>query len=124
MGKLREKQKRFPELISDDDIKNVVTLKDFDDVYTSRAHGFKDALDYYNQCSCLQFLENIDIPALILNADDDSFLGPECYPHHEAQNNPKLYLEVSKYGGHVGYYGSKNITYSEKRVIKFFNEVR
>ncbi|MFS4492535.1 YheT family hydrolase [Maribacter sp. 2308TA10-17] len=124
VGKLKEKQKFFPEKITDTDIKNVITLKDFDDVYTSRAHGFKDALDYYEKCSCLQFLPNIKTPALILNAANDSFLGPECFPHEEAKTNSQLYLEVSKYGGHVGYYGSKNITYNEKRVIKFFNEVQ
>ncbi len=124
VGKLKEKQRLFPEKITDTDIKNVITLKDFDDIYTSRAHGFKDALDYYETCSCLQFLPNINTPALILNAENDSFLGPECFPYEEAKNNPELYLEVSKYGGHVGYHGAKNITYNEKRVIKFFNEVQ
>jgi len=121
--KLKEKQKQYPEKISDDDIKNVITLKDFDDIYTSRAHGFKDALDYYEQCSSLQFLPHIKIPTLLLNAQNDSFLGPECFPKKEAEQNKKLYLEISKYGGHVGFQGSKNITYSEKRVIKFFNEL-
>ena len=123
VSKLREKQTLFPEMISDDDIGNVVTLKDFDDIYTSRAHGFKDALDYYAQCSCLQFLANIKIPSLILNAENDSFLGPECYPKREAENNPNLYLEISKYGGHVGYFGPKNTTYSELRAIKFIEKV-
>ena len=123
VGKLKQKQKLFPEKITDADIKNVITLKDFDDIYTSRAHGFKDALDYYQKCSCLPFLPKIKTPTLLLNAENDSFLGPECFPYHEAQKNPEFYLEVSKYGGHVGYYGSKNITYNEKRVIKFFNEV-
>ncbi|QCX02102.1 alpha/beta fold hydrolase [Aggregatimonas sangjinii] len=123
VAKLREKQRLFPEKISDTDIKNVITLKDFDDIYTSRAHGFKDALDYYEKCSCLQFLPNIKIPALLLNAKNDSFLGPECYPYQEAHSNPHLYLEVSAYGGHVGYFGSKNTTYSEKRAIKFIEEV-
>lgn len=121
--KLKEKQKLYPEKISDEDIKNVVTLKDFDDIYTSRAHGFKDALDYYKQCSCLPFLPNIKIPTLLLNAQNDSFLGPECFPKKEAELNDMLFLEISKYGGHVGFQGSKNITYSEKRVINFFNEL-
>jgi len=121
--KLKEKQKQFPEKITDVDIDKVHTLKDFDDVYTSKAHGFKDALDYYEKCSSLQFLPAIKIPALILNAKNDSFLGVACYPYKEAKKNTNLYLEVSKYGGHVGYYGRKNITYSEKRVIKFFEEV-
>jgi len=99
-----------------------VTLKDFDDIYTSRAHGFKDAYDYYAKCSCLQFLPYIKIPALIINALNDSFLGPECYPYQEATDNPNLYLETPKYGGHVGFFGPKNITYIEKRVIKFLND--
>ncbi len=120
--KLRAKQLLFPEKISDADISAVVTLKDFDDIYTSRAHGFKDALDYYEQCSCLQFLPNVQVPALIINASNDSFLGPECYPIREAEKNPNLYLEIPDYGGHVGFYDRKSIYYNENRAIKFLNE--
>ena len=122
LEKLRAKQQLFPEKISDEDIKNVRTLKDFDDIYTSRAHGFKDALDYYAQCSCLQFLNRIKVPSLIINAQNDSFLGIECYPRKEAAKNQNVYLEVPKYGGHVGFLNSENITYTEQRAIKFLKE--
>lgn len=122
-AKMREKQQLFPKQISDSDIKNVKTLKDFDDIYTSRAHGFKDAMDYYEKCSSLQFLSKINVPALIINAKNDSFLGPECYPYKEAVENNSLYLEVPEYGGHVGFHGNQNITYTEKRIIKFFDEL-
>ena len=37
-------------------------------MYTSKAHGFKDALDYYEKCSSLQFLPNIKTPTLVINA--------------------------------------------------------
>ncbi|NAY91870.1 alpha/beta fold hydrolase [Muricauda sp. JGD-17] len=121
IAKLREKQELFPELIPDEDIKKIKTLKDFDDIYTSRAHNFKDALDYYEKCSSLQFLSDIKAPSLIINAQDDSFLGSECYPYKEAEINPNLYLEVPKYGGHVGFWGKDNITYNEKRALDFFN---
>jgi uncharacterized protein len=87
------------------------------------AHGFKDALDYYIKCSSLQFLPHIKVPSLIINALNDSFLGSECYSYKEAEKNKVLYLETPKYGGHVGFYGTQNITYTEKRVIKFLNEV-
>ncbi|PWL40073.1 alpha/beta hydrolase [Flagellimonas aquimarina] len=120
LAKLRQKQHLFPELIPDVDIKAIETLKDFDDIYTSRAHGFKDALDYYRKCSSLQVLSNITVPSLIINAKDDSFLGAECYPYLEAENNPNLYLEVPKYGGHVGFWGKNNITYTERRAFEFF----
>lgn len=122
-AKMRKKQQLFPTKISDQDILNVKTLKDFDDIYTSKAHGFKNAMDYYKQCSSLQFLPNIKIPALIINAKNDSFLGDACYPYKEAKESKSLFLEVPKYGGHVGFYGKQNITYTEERVIKFINEV-
>lgn len=122
LDKLKLKLPLFPDKISKEDIININTLKDFDDIYTSRAHGFKNALDYYEKCSCLQFLPHVKIPSLIINAKNDSFFGPECYPYEEAEKNPYLYLETPKYGGHVGFHGKGNITYSEKRAINFFDE--
>jgi len=121
LEKLKIKVPLFPEKITHADIKNIKTLFDFDNIYTSRAHGFKDAMDYYEKCSCLQFLPNIKIPALIINAKNDSFFGPECYPYKEVEKNTNLYLETPKYGGHVGFHGKDNVSYSEKRA--FFEEV-
>ncbi len=120
IAKLRQKQPQFPHLITDSDIKSIRTLKDFDDVYTSKAHNFKNAFDYYDKCSSLQFLANIKVPSLIINAKDDSFLGEACYPFKEAKTNPSLYLEVPNYGGHVGFWGKNNITYTERRALDFF----
>lgn len=123
LDKLKLKLPLFPNDISKSDVKSINTLLDFDNIYTSRAHGFKNALDYYNKCSCLQFLPKVKIPALIINAKNDSFFGPECYPYKEAEKNPNFYLETPKYGGHVGFHAKDNITYTEKRAIKFLDEV-
>ena len=120
--KLRIKQTLFPDKIADNEINQIKTLKDFDDIYTSKAHGFTDAIDYYTKSSCLQFLPNIQVPALIINSKNDSFLGSECYPIKEAKANPNLYLEIPEYGGHVGFYGNDNTSYAEKRTINFLNE--
>jgi predicted alpha/beta-fold hydrolase len=121
LGKLKSKQALFPSKITDADIQKINTLKDFDDVYTSRAHGFTDAMDYYTQCSCRQFLPNINIPSLIINAQNDSFLGEACYPTTEAKHSKHVYLEIPKYGGHVGFYGAGNFTYTELRAVSFFD---
>ncbi len=123
VAKLKAKQPQFPELLPDSEIEKIKTLKDFDDVYTSRAHGFADALDYYAKCSALQFLPTIKIPSLIINAKNDSFLGPECYPYKEAGTNRHIHLEVPAYGGHVGFYDAQNIAYTEKRALKFLKEI-
>ncbi|MRI01409.1 alpha/beta fold hydrolase [Kriegella sp. EG-1] len=120
--KLVYKVNRYPDKISKTDIKAIKTLKDFDNIYTSKAHGFKNAKDYYAQSNCLQFLPNIKIPTLIINAKNDSFLGPTCYPFKEARENSNLYLETPKYGGHVGFHAKNGLTYTEKRAINFLEK--
>ena len=121
--KLKIKQQKFPESISDDDIKRVKTLKDFDDIYTSKAHGFNDAMDYYAKCSSLQFLSSIKVPTLIINALNDSFLGKDCYPIEIAKHHEQLFLEMPKYGGHVGFHGTQNHTYAERRTLEFISQI-
>ena len=122
--KLKRKQQHFPDMVSGKQIASIKTLKDFDDVYTSKAHGYKDALDYYEQCSSLQFLKNIRIPTLILNAKNDSFLSPECYPVEAARSNSCLFLEMPKFGGHVGFIQQGQAYYNEVRALEFFNDFR
>lgn len=119
LHRLKAKQQNFKDNLSVNDIQSIKTLLDFDNVYTSKAHGFKDAFDYYAKSSSLQFLPNIKIPTLIINALNDSFLSPECYPVKEAKENPNLYLEMPQYGGHVGFIDKKNIYYNEKRALEF-----
>ncbi|MEO6348220.1 MAG: alpha/beta fold hydrolase [Aquaticitalea sp.] len=123
-GKLKIKHQQFPELVTKQDIDKIKALIDFDNVYTSKAHGFQDAHDYYEKSSSLQFLPNITIPTLIINSLNDSFLSPECYPVKAAKENPNLYLEMPKYGGHVGFVDKKNVYYNEWRALEFVRENR
>lgn len=123
VGKLLLKLPLFPDKITAEDIKSIKNLRDFDEIYTAPAHGFKNALDYYEQCSCRQFLPKVRVPSLIINAGNDSFLGPECYPVKEAEKYKMIHLETPKFGGHVGFVDSRNRYYSEKRAIKFLREL-
>ena len=121
--KLAPKLQQFPEQLSISDFNSIKRLIDFDQVYTSRAHGFADAFDYYDKASCLQFLPNIKVPTLIINALNDSFLSASCYPVKVAKENPNLFLEMPKYGGHVGFIDKKNIYYNERRALVFIKEL-
>lgn len=119
VNRLKIKQQHFSHILSLKDLDSIKTLYDFDNIYTAKAHGFKDAADYYKQSSCLQFLPNIKIPTLIINALNDSFLSSECYPVKEAKQNSNLFLEMPKYGGHVGFVDKKNVYYNESRALDF-----
>ena len=120
---LKGKQKLFPEELSIEAIDTIKTLIEFDNIYTSKAHGFKDALDYYEKSSSLQFLPKIKTPTLIINALNDSFLSSECYPVKEAKSNPNLYLEMPNHGGHAGFIDKKNVYYNERRALTFIKTI-
>ncbi|MGB8705671.1 MAG: alpha/beta fold hydrolase [Gillisia sp.] len=119
---LEIRNRKFPEKLSTEEIARCKTLLQIDDLYTSRAHGYKDAKDYYKRSSSLQFLPGIQLPVLLLNAQNDSFLSDSCYPYKLAEENAHLFLETPKYGGHVGFLQYKKETYAEQRALRFIND--
>lgn len=109
----------FPEKISKEEIAGCKSLRDIDELYTSRAHGYKNAADYYQKCSSLQFLPNIQIPTLLINAENDSFLSETSYPVEIAKNSDNIYFEIPAHGGHVGFIQNKKTYYHEERALEF-----
>lgn len=118
-AKYKRKMKRFPKQMNAAELRKVQSLLDFDNLYTAPAHGFRDAAHYYEESSSLPFLEHIDIPVLILNALNDSFLSEKCYPFTLAEKKENIYLETPKHGGHVGFHINNQNYYSEERVLSF-----
>jgi len=121
--KIRLKSLSFPELISTNGLEKIKTLKEFDNVYTGPMHGFNDANHYYDKCSSLYFLGGIQIPSLILNAKNDPFLSPQCFPVELGNSLESIYMEFPEIGGHVGFSPRKRkeIYWSEKRAFEFIN---
>ncbi len=123
--RIREKDAQFPGLVTLDGLENITTFHEFDDRYTAPMHGFRDALDYYKQSSCLAYLPNINVPTLLVNALNDPFLTPTCFPHTLAEANPNLFLETPRTGGHVGFvrFSQDGLYWSEQRAVTFLNTV-
>ena len=120
MQKMVIKNSMFPDIIDLSYASKIRHLWDFDEYYNAAMHNFTNAEDYYTQNSSLQYLDNIQIPALIINAQDDSFLSDTCYPYNEAESNDNLYLITPKYGGHVGFSDIKTTKYWSESVIASF----
>ncbi|CED61401.1 Putative uncharacterized protein [Moritella viscosa] len=105
-------------------VKKLNTFVEFDDRVTAPLHGFKDALDYYRQCSSLQFLHKIQTPTLFIHAEDDPFLTKKVIPELKDMS-ANILFELSRYGGHVGFvYGSilKPKYWLEERIPAWFSE--
>ena len=78
------------------------TFAEFDDWVTAPLHGFESMQDYYDRCSSVNYLKGIDKPTLIINAYDDPFMTRDVIPG-EDQLSEHVTLEVSDFGGHVGF---------------------
>lgn len=103
-------------------LSSIRTLTQFDDSYTAPLHGFKNAWDYYEQCSSVHFVENITTPTLIINTLNDPFLTKECFPAALLKDHPFVTLQILSRGGHVGFtqFNKKGLYWSEQRTLDFF----
>lgn len=117
--KMALKAKQFPRLIDTTHLQFIRSFETFDNRYTAPLHGFKDAAHYYKSVSALFTLADIAIPTLLINAQNDPFLSPSCFPVDIAQQSTYLQLEIPRGGGHVGFaYQLPNGRYwSEERAL-------
>ena len=120
-AKTRLKLAQYPELISVKQLDQIKTLREFDDKITGPIHGFEDAADYYAKCSSINFISQISIPTLIVNAKNDPFLPEACYPHELMDNLDCISFETPARGGHVGFYSANHdgTYWSEQRALDF-----
>ena len=121
IAKVEAKARRFPDQLDVSRIRTIRTFREFDDRYTAPIHGFRDAADYWSKSSARQYLDRVSIPTLLLNARNDPFLAPECFPFVETEQNSSVFFEAPESGGHLGFIdlsrGSE--PWSERRVVDF-----
>ena len=121
IAKVEAKALKFPDQLNVSRSRTIRTFQEFDDRYTAPIHGFRDASDYWKKSSARQYLNRITVPTLIINAWDDPFLTPECFPFAEAEQSPCLFFEAPGSGGHVGFVDLVQGVepWSERRVVEF-----
>lgn len=79
----------------------LMSIRAFDNAYTTKAAGFRDADDYYARCSAQSHLARIAVPTVILQSKDDPFVP---WRHHaEAPRSSQVHLHLEEHGGHMGY---------------------
>jgi len=119
--KVRRKAPLFPHELDTKKLKEIRSLMVFDDHYTAPIHGFGNALNYYQSCSSINFIDQINVPTLIVNALNDPFLSDECYPYDQISQHPFVHLETPTSGGHCGFRNGNSSTHywSEQRAVEF-----
>lgn len=118
--KLSQKATGFPERLDMTRLKLVKRWRDFDDFFSAPVNNYRDSDDFYTQASAVNFMANITVPTLLLNAQNDPLLSPECSPAWLADKHPFIFLETPRTGGHVGFAVARDpYTYAERRALAF-----
>ncbi len=122
---LKYEQHDMEKLISlkKEEVKNIKTIREFDEVYTSKINGFGNATNYYKLCSSKQFLKDIKIKTLLIQSLDDPFMTPEVIPEKEELSS-SVTLEVHEKGGHLGFISGtifKPVYWLDERIVSYFH---
>jgi predicted alpha/beta-fold hydrolase len=126
LGKLKSKMfikgNQFPGLVDLDLLKMVNDFETFDTHFTAKVHGFKDAQDFYRSVSADNWMPEIQIPTLIINALNDPLIKDRCFPVKLAEKHPHIFLEMPRRGGHTGFLvPGQEFTWAEYRFLEFLN---
>jgi len=122
-ARMRRKARLFPGQFPLERLREVRTVRMFDELFTAPHHGFRDASDYYHRASALRVVNRIAVPALIITAENDPFVPPEPFRDPAVTSNPHITLALTPHGGHCGFVtapvNGDDGYWAERRVIEF-----
>lgn len=122
--KIEYKANAYPGRLDISNFDRIEVWRDFDEFFSAPMNGYRDATDFYEQSSAINYIEGINIPTLACNAKNDPILPEECYPIEACSKHHFLYLEIPKTGGHCGFLQpGDEFTYSERRALEFIENV-
>jgi uncharacterized protein len=78
---------------------------ELDDRFTAPSFGFGDAANYYRTQSAIGYLAGLRVPALMIQAKDDTFVPFAIYETEAVRQNPWIRLMATEHGGHLGFLG-------------------
>jgi predicted alpha/beta-fold hydrolase len=85
------------------DFRGLRTVLEIDDRITAPSFGFGSAANYYRTQSAIGYLDAIRVPALLIQAKDDTFIPFAIYESNAVRANPRIRLVATEHGGHLGF---------------------
>lgn len=116
--KCEQKLAQFPHLFDRNRMMSAKNLYEFDNVITAPLHGYKNTEDYWHRASAKHILNDICVPTLVLNAQNDPFLPAQFLPKTASKY---VTLDYPKHGGHVGFAGQGKVQngWLPKRILGY-----
>jgi len=99
------------------DLRSVAEL---DDRFTAPSFGFGDAANYYRTQSAVAYLAGLRVPALLIQAKDDTFVPFAIYESAAVRANPWIQVVATEHGGHLGFIGrNPNRLWSDEVIMEW-----
>lgn len=119
-----ELKSHIPEIFNDENVAKAWKAKrtwQWDNIFTCKTVGFKDAWEYYSIASPIHQARNIPVPTLIINSTDDPAVAP-VFPNVE--ENPNLAFVETNLGGHLGWAKSSGEFWCVEVADDFINQLQ
>jgi predicted alpha/beta-fold hydrolase len=124
--RMRRKAQTHPGRFPIERLRDVRTVRQFDEYFTAPHFGFAGADDYYHRASALRVIDRVRVPTLIITAEDDPFVPVEPFRNPALAANPNIRLIVTKHGGHCGFVtggaAGEDCYWAEERIMDFARE--
>jgi predicted alpha/beta-fold hydrolase len=122
-ARLRRKAVLFPGEFELSRLSGIRTLREFDEVYTAPDGGYQNADDYYDRAGARHVLAGIEVPTLIITAQDDPFIPYSMFNTDTIASNSWIRLWAPKHGGHCGFVQrprvGEDVYWAENRLVEF-----
>lgn len=89
------------------DFAGLGSVMDIDDRITAPSFGFGNAAHYYQTQSAVRYLEGIQVPALLIHAQDDTLVPFAGVLAETSRLNSRIELLATAHGGHLGFIGRR-----------------
>lgn len=103
-------------------LESMHTLRELDEHVTVPLNGWCDLDHYMNTASSAEYINEIRVPLLGINALDDPLVSREALEHTvaKASRNPNVILVTTTKGGHIGWGGqAKSASWAERLCVDF-----
>jgi hypothetical protein len=106
-------------------LRNVHSVREFDQHITARYMGFAGAADYYDKASSSHVLDRIAIPTLVIHSDDDPFVVISAESQRKLTENPYVTFLHTNHGGHCAFIGEPSADgrddgrWAERKIVEF-----
>lgn len=121
--RVRRLEARHPDGLPLGRLREIRSIRNFDDIVIAPRFGYRDAADYYYRASAARVLERIARPTLVLHADDDPFIVVTADSRRALAANRHIEFLATQYGGHCAFLQpntpGEDSFWAENRVMDF-----